>query len=462
MRGDDVLFVSGGDDHQTYVVTTAYRLGREPAELAQSCNDEIKETLRAADVEMDAFTTPNAPYREHIGGFFADLYERGVLETRKWSFPWSPGTSRYLLEAFSAGFCPSCLTPTSGAICEECGHPNDVASLLYSYAPGTADESLEYRPVEILVLPLEKHRARIRDHFERHSSAMRPHVLRFVKELLAKPLPDFPVTYPADWGVPVPIPGFEDQVVNVWAEMLPGLIWMTDDAVQRAGIAESGSPWDTDSGWELVQFLGFDNTFYFSFAHLALALGHGEILTTQAIVTNEFYLLENTKFSTSRRHLIWARDLVERYGADHVRFYLSLTNPETQQTNFAENEFVDVLRQRLHVPLRRIEEALQVSQSDGSASETAQNIVATYSDGMRRAYELETFSLREAARLTANLLGLIADRCTADPGLALIGLAAIAAETEPLMPTFSGSLSRALNQAGAEKPPALLELLPEI
>src|SRR5262249_45008060 len=158
----------------------------------------------------------------------------------------------------------------------------------------------------------------------------RPHVLRFVEEMLDRPLRDFPVSYPGEWGIPLTIPGFESQVVNVWAEMLPGLVYMTEVGLANGSRPPSPDAWARSSGYDLVQFLGYDNTFSFSFAHLGLLFAHDKWIEPTAIVTNEFYHLDNSKFSTSRRHLIWARDLVTRYGVDNVRFYLGINNPELQ------------------------------------------------------------------------------------------------------------------------------------
>ncbi|WP_030607912.1 class I tRNA ligase family protein [Streptomyces sclerotialus] len=458
--GHTALYASGGDDHQTYVVTTAQRLGLEPAALAARSHQEITATLAAAGIDIDAFTTPDDAYRDLVRDFFAGLHRAGKLVPRTWTFPYCAETGRYLLEAFATGHCPECLTATCGAICENCGHPNDVTSLLFATSTGAATAATEPREVEILVLPLEEYREQFTAFYAEHRATMRPHVLRFVDEMLSRPLPDFPVTYPADWGVPAGIDGFDGQVFNVWAEMLPGLIHMAETA--RAGRAPEQTPgvWDKDSGFELVQFLGYDNTFYFSFAHLGLALAHGGLVTPTAIVTNEFYHLDGAKFSTSRRHLIWARDLVAKHGADSVRFYLALGNPEHQPANFTEREFTDAVRTRLHEPLAAVCRAL--APHTGQRIETSQDAaqpLERYRSRMRRAFTLETFSLRTAADATANLLALLAERAADDPGLAVQGLRELAAEAAPLMPGLCARVeSRYAAAPGAV--PDLADLLP--
>lgn len=444
MLGHTALYASGGDDHQTYVVTTAQRLGLDPVELAARCNEEIRETLALARIDIDAFTSPDDDYRTEVRAFFTGLYRTGELERRTWTFPYCTTTGRFLLEAFATGHCPECLVATCGAICENCGHPNDAGSLLFASSTGTAAgaATTEPREVEILVLPLERYRERFTDFYRSHAATMRPHVLRFVEEMLARPLPDFPVTYPAQWGIPAGIDGFEGQVFNVWAEMLPALRVMSETARARRTPGHHGDVWDADSGFELVQFLGYDNTFYFSLAHLGLSFAHGGLLTPTAIVTNEFYHLEGAKFSTSRRHLIWARDLVGTYGADNVRFHLALDNPEHQTADFTVAGFTTAVRTRLHEPLTALATAL--APHTGRPAPVRPDITALldrYRDRMRRAYTLETFSLRQAAETTANLLALLAARAGEDPALAVEGVRVLAEQAAPLVPDLAAALA---------------------
>ncbi|MGK5638177.1 class I tRNA ligase family protein [Streptomyces sp. URMC 126] len=444
MLGHTVLYVCGGDDHQTYVVTTAERLGTTPEALAARCTHDIRETLRAARVSVDTFTGPDEPYRARVRGFFRDLYRAGRLVRRTWTFPYDPRTGRHLLEGFATGYCPECLAETCGAICETCGHPNEPGTLLHTAPTGgrPAPAAVTSRDVTVLVLPLEDHRARIEAFYARRRSTMRPHVLRFVDEMLARPLPDFPVSYPADWGIPVPVDGFPGQVLNVWAEMLPGLMHMA--ATARAGHDPEGTVpdvWARDSGHELVQFLGYDNTFHFALAHLGLTLAHGGLAEPAAIVTNEFLHLDGAKFSTSRGHLVWARDVLARHGADAVRFHLALTHPEHQPANYTEAEFLTTVEARLHRPLAALHAAADHAGDRPAPPDTATTeVLGRYRDRMLHAYSMETFSLRQAAETTAHLLALLAARAAADPDAARYGLRAVAVWAAPLLPDLAGEL----------------------
>ncbi|WP_019927287.1 class I tRNA ligase family protein [Nocardia sp. BMG111209] len=421
MLGHTVKYVSGVDDHQTYVVTTAQGLGREPGEFAAHCGADIRETLRVAGIDMDVLRTPDAAYRADVAGFFAELYDKGALARREWVFRYEPDTGRHRLEAFAPGYCRTCLATVCGTVCELCGHPGGPGPLY-------GEDGTVARTVPILVLPLEDYRERFVRFYTDRRDTVRPHVLRFVTEMLSRPLPDFPITYPADWGIPVTLDGYGGQVFNAWAEMLPGLVRSATD-VWRAG-----------SGYELVQFLGYDNTFYFSLAHLALTFAHGGLILPTAIVTNEFYHLDGAKFSTSRRHVIGARDLVVRHGADDARFYLALTNPELQTSDFSDAQFRHTVRTRLHDPLNAIAAALEPL-SGRPVPGTAYPLLDGYRDRMRQAYSLPDFSIRRAAETTANLLALLAERTCAEPALGVHGLRAIAVWAAPLVPELAARIA---------------------
>ena len=451
LLGHEVIYLSSGDDHQTYVVTRAEKLGVEPYALAARCNEEILYTLRAGDIDTDSFSAPDKHYIEDVQQFFSTLEQRGIICDKKVIFPYSKSQQRYLFEAYVSGICPECYSSTAGAICETCGHPNDANSLMFpSFGSAVDGEDIEYRTITIKVLPLEKYRSAIIAFYQQKKTVMRPHLRTFLDEMLSSPLEDFPITYPSHWGIRAPFSGYENQVLNVWAEMLPGLIHMTAKVSPDA-------LWQPKSGYQLVQFMGFDNSYYFSLVHLALQLAQGDLVTPTAIITNEFFHLENQKFSTSRAHLIWAVDLLKDYGNDNVRFFLALVNPETQTTNFSEKEFIEAVKQKLHTPLAQIAQVITQNPFD-EMDVTDQHIHFTrYAERMTRLYSLETFSLRQAAEATAQLLRLLSDKANSTSlegagtitnnlrAFVSLGLCYISHFAKPLMPAFCERLKQAIH-----------------
>ncbi|WP_462183145.1 class I tRNA ligase family protein, partial [Klebsiella variicola] len=148
----------------------------------------------------------------------------------------------------------------------------------------------------------------------------RPHILQLMDELFSRELIDFPITYPISWGLPSRFPGTEGQVLNAWAEGMAASMYC--NACGEKVLSPVDATWRAETGNRLVYFLGFDNSYFWGVTHLALLMAHeGKYILPGSIVPNEFYELENAKFSTSRGHLIWARDLVRDLPRDYARFY---------------------------------------------------------------------------------------------------------------------------------------------
>lgn len=433
LLGDEVIYVSGSDNHQTYVVTSAAKLNTTPEQLAEENHQNILSTLKKADIAIDYYGKPTPDYCDFVQTFFSQLDEKGLIKRKVYRFPVNPESGRLELEAYAQGFCPECYVETCGAICETCGHPNDPATLITSSSLNN-----ETQEVSVAVLPLENYREEIEQYYQSHAKSMRPHVIRFVNEMLSRPLPDFPITYPADWGISAPLAGLDKQVYNVWAEMYPALLKFidhTNDSLDDDFSMAKGS------NNQLVQFLGYDNTFYFSIVHLALSFAAGNVNSPASIVTNEFFHLENQKFSTSRRHLIWARDLADRCGSDNLRLGLSLNNPEHQVANFTESEFNEVLTTQFHQPMKDIVDTLNgLSSTPVSFSEHDRALFEQFAARMERSFSKDTFSLREASHTLINILGFIRSLTQSshpNTAQALLGLHYFAFYSNPIIPKLS-------------------------
>lgn len=479
MRGANVLYVSSADTNQSYVVTTAERKGRDPFALAASCHREMVTTLADGRIAVDAFNEPDARHSALVQDFMRVVDQRGHVKRKIKRLPFSNAEGRFLFESFVAGHCPECWAPTAGAICETCGHPNDSASLELSRAARSV-EPLAYRDVEIAVLEMETFRPQLERFYREKRGSWRPHVVEFVFEMLARPLPDYPLTYPSDWGIPAPFAGCEGQVVNVWAEMLPGLVNSTAEAIHLAGGArEAGAAmWRAESPARLVQFLGFDNSFFFAMVHPVLAWAHGDCKIVDTILTNEFFELDHFKFSTSKNHLIWARDLLLERPVDLVRYHLALANPEHQKSNFS-REAMDVLvNVRLLVPFSDALDGLARAgahlkcidtplQADAATAVRLERVLSRFA----RFHEIETFSPQRIAEHLSQLLVRISagarhivegrlspvEACAEYAFLAGAVRVVLPAAASPLMPDFARRLAVALEAGDACRWPDALE-----
>lgn len=473
-RGRDAIYVSSADDNQSYVVTTAINQGKDPRWLAAYFADRIRETLAKASISVDAFTSPDARHTELVQSFFRRLYQEGKFKRKRKTVLYCEDRDHYAFESYLAGTCPHCIAPTAGAICETCGHPNDAATILDPVSSLDPAYRLLPREVDVMVFELEAWREPLRRFYADKWRDWRPHLLRLVEELLEGPLPDYPVTYISDWGIAAPFPGFEGHVLNVWAEMLPGLMRTAEYVEDSAGRADADgeSLWHPDSGNRIVQFIGYDNSFFFAVVHVALALASdGRVMPPYAILTNEFYELDNFKFSTSKNNVIWARDLLDRRTVDETRFFLALSNPENQTANFTEQTMDRLVAARLTGPWQRLSSALaELAAGSGPAAgrtlpvgAETRALVAKLVRTFERYYEIETFSMQRSAETLSQLIGWLARRAQSladevgrgvKPSLERVAtpfafLSVLPGLAHPLLPDFSARLDRALGGSGA-------------
>ena len=441
--GHEAAYISSGDDNQTYLVTTGALEGRAPAAVADDYYGRISRSLHLARIELDAFNRPDAAHARFVGAFFAKLHAAGELVIRDSACLFCEECRAFLFEGYVGGGCPTCFEQTRGNICEVCGHPNDPVDLIEPYCAQDRRHRLVRQTAPGLFLPLERYRADFERFYARTDVVWRTHVLELVHQLLAARLPDFRLTYPGSWGIPVAMPGLSGQTFNAWGEMLPGLI---------NSFALAGAALDPDAAWcrfdpappqtQLVQFFGFDNSFFFAFAHLGLLFASGHrCIRPKALVTNEFYELENLKFSTSLKHAIWVGDFLERHDADLVRFYLAYTNPELQRTSFVEAEMRAWLSENVLRPWERVRGA-----AGGGFDDTAARCrFDAYSARIEGHYGVECFSLRQAARVVVQALHWLS-LADAAPSPAI--LSAFAVFCGPIMPRFAAELAASLGLSG--------------
>jgi methionyl-tRNA synthetase len=245
-------------------------------------------------------------------------------------------------------------------------------------------------------------------------------------------LPEVPVTFPGDWGVRAPFPGTPGQVFYPWVEAMPASIYATWWSAQRLAEQDGGTPapgtsgtpapgavdeyWRAEHDAELVYFHGYDNVYHWALMDLVFLMAHGDrYVLPSSNVCNEFYDLDGEKFSTSRGHLIWSADLLAEVPRDLVRFYLALTAPEFQRSNFSVDAMRAVTTRRLIDPWNRLADGLSLALVGMGVPGDTMAPLPTTAAGRQRAaamaqrfrlcYELSNFSMTRAAETVLNQLG---------------------------------------------------------
>jgi methionyl-tRNA synthetase len=467
MRGNHSVYLTSSDDHQSYVVSTAKRQGRDPAELARSCAEEIRATLAAAEIEVDCFTASlgNGAHAGAVRDFFLLLEASGLLVTKDHAALRCRRCSQPLFESFATGRCPHCGEVAAGNLCEACGRINDPLDLVEPSCTLCGGEPAIV-PFRGIFLELEPLRGRLEEFWGSRTS-WRPHLRALCESLLAQPLPDYPVSYPTTWGVPVPLDGFAGQAINVWLEMYPGMIQTARTYCERESDADLARRL-SDGELSLVQFLGYDNGFFNAVLHPALALGlGGNQPLPEHVITNEFYLLGAEKFSTSRDHAIWGPEALAEVDADSLRYHLSRTNPEHWQTGFSSAELLRTERDEMRGAWDAAVEALfglaagSAPSPPGEPDLQVRGLVGWATASLERFYDVGQFSLRRASAVLDDYVracGEYAIRAQVEdppPGApsravgAISLLKSLAVFAEPLMPALARQLRQRLGAEGA-------------
>lgn len=406
LRGHQAVYLSFGDDHQSFVVTTAIRRGMQPAELVEQATETIKSTLQAANIKVDLYLTAleNQRYIEFVQGFFKDLYDQGVLKEKVAPILYCNDCERYLFESFVKGNCPYCGDGCVGNLCEACGRVNDPTELTDPVC-SVCQAQPELREYKGLFFPFDNYRERMAE-FYAGRTHWRKHQLELCRTVTSAPMADYPASYPTSWGIPVPVEGFDGQAINVWFEMFAG-----HRAVIRAWSEQAGTPELAEKlergEATLVQFCGFDNTSCNALLHAGIGIAtEGRFVPPPHVITNEFYLLDGEKFSTSRNHAIWGGDILKNVQADELRYYVSRTNPEHMQTSFSYREFGAQVEQDLvGVWNKAINGFLQLAHAEPDGVVPTDQVLDLKAKGLllwaktqlERSYDIEQFSLRQAS-----------------------------------------------------------------
>lgn len=334
MRGREVYHLTGSDDYQSYVRSLARKQERNESYICTHYASRIREVLDLFKVEHDNFlqTAEDQEYSEYVKQRFNDIKDK--LDLKDVSVPYDNKLNQYLYEADIGGKCPTCDNPTNGNICEDCGEPNSCLDLKESKSnitflvPG-------YRDLVQYSLPLHEYHDQILLHLDK--SNVRPRVRLLAEKILKRKGFDVSLTHPEIWGVKLGDENVPNQSIWVWVNMLYGFLYAIEKITHK-----QGKSWEkVKDNCEIVHFFGYDNSFYYTVLYPALLeLSYPGLKASFSYIHNEFYLLNNQKFSTSRNHAIWGREILNEDTVDIIRYFLSKTRAENKQTNFNMSELI--------------------------------------------------------------------------------------------------------------------------
>jgi methionyl-tRNA synthetase len=351
LKGDDVLMVSGTDEHGTPVMVTADREGVSPREIGERYNKLIREDLRDLGISYDCFTrTTTQNHARVTTDIFRTLYEHGWLIEQTTLGAFSASTGNTLPDRYIEGTCPICgYTQARGDQCDNCGNQLDPVDLIEprSIIDGTTPE---FRETTHLFLNLPAFADRLRPWIEEKTS-WRPNVRNFSLSLVENVKPRA-MTRDIDWGIPVPVEGYpaETKRIYVWFDAVIGYLSAAVECTASRGSPEAWREWWQNQDSTHAYFMGKDNIVFHTVIWPSMLLGYDQggelgagkdtLHLPDEVVASEFLTMEGKQLSTSRAIAIYVRDVLERYDPDPVRYFLTAAGPETQDTDFTWAEFL--------------------------------------------------------------------------------------------------------------------------
>ncbi len=338
-KGNEVLMVSGSDQHGTPITIAAEQQGRKPGEVANLYHQQFLESWQKLGISFDLFTsTDTANHAEVTHDIFLTLLDKGYIYKSSMSQPFCPQCRRFLPDRYIEGTCPYCHSPTArGDQCDDCSQPMNAADLIDPRCRQCGAPP-QFKDSEHFFLKLTAFQDRLAD-WAKKQEQWRPNVFMLTQRYLKEGLRDRAITRDIDWGVPVPVTGFENKRIYVWFEAVIGYLSATKEWTKSTGDEEKWrSFWQGEV--KSYYFIGKDNIPFHTLIWPAMLMGYGDLNLPYDIPANEFLTIEGKKLSTSRNWAVWLPDYLSRYDPDPLRYLLSINMPETGDTDFSWHEFI--------------------------------------------------------------------------------------------------------------------------
>ncbi len=355
LAGNQVIMVSGSDSHGTPVTVRADTEGSTPVEVYERFHTGFLELFGKLGLSYDLFTSTHTDNHLRVSqAIFLALLQNGYLYTESQQQWYAPAQKRFLPDRYVEGTCYLCGYPNArGDQCDGCGELLDATQLIdpRSKIDGSTPE---LRHTEHYYLNLGKLQPQIEDFLRQRESYWRPNVLRqSLGQMQANALHGRAITRDLDWGVPVPVEGWEGKRLYVWFEAVIGYLSAAIEWARLQDTPDAWHDWWTNPEARGYYFIGKDNIPFHAVIWPAQLIGAGEwfsqifeerphapLTLPYDVPANEFMNLEGKKISGSRNWAVWGLDFLSRYDPDALRYYLTINMPESKDTDWDWEGFV--------------------------------------------------------------------------------------------------------------------------
>jgi methionyl-tRNA synthetase len=342
LKGEDVVMVSGSDEHGTPVEVESIKRGISPKELTDKNHARLSTLLKQWEISFDNYTrTENPVHKEFVKKTLTEIYDNGYIFTQETEMLYCEKCSRFLPDRYVEGKCPYCgYERARGDQCENCGRLLETTLLVEPYCAICHGKPV-VRKTKHWYFDLPKLSEKIGEFLERNDR-LASNTKNFSLSLIAEGLKPRAITRDVSWGIPAPFPGAEDKSIYVWVEAVLGYVSATIEYFKNQGEPEGWKEYWFDKEARTYYFIGKDNIPFHTIILPALLLASGEGYNLPWNVSaTEFLQFKGEKASKSQRVGIYIDEALELFPADYWRYFLMATRPEAKDSNFSWDIFIE-------------------------------------------------------------------------------------------------------------------------
>ena len=342
LKGEEVMFIGGSDEHGVPVTQRARKEGITPQQVVDRYHKMIKDSFEEFGISFDVYSrTTSKTHHQFASDFFRKLYDDGKLIEKTTKQFYDEQTGTFKTDRDIVGECPHCHAEANGDQCEKCGRDLDPTELINPRSKESGAK-LILKDTTNWFLPLNEYEGWLKEWILEGHKEWRSNVYGQCKSWLDMELQPRAMTRDLDWGIPVPVEGAEGKVLYVWFDAPIGYISNTKELCES-----NPERWGTWQQWwqqedtRLVHFIGKDNIVFHCIIFPVMMKAHGDYIMPDNVPANEFLNLEGDKISTSRNWAVWLHEyLVDFPGKqDVLRYALTASAPETKDNDFTWAEF---------------------------------------------------------------------------------------------------------------------------
>lgn len=418
LKGREVMFVGGSDEHGVPVTIRAKKEGITVQDVVDRYHGIIKKSFEDFGISFDVYSrTTSDIHHKFASDFFRKLYDDGKLVEKTEEQYCDAVTGEFLTDRNIVGTCPRCGAEGAyGDQCEKCGATLSPSELINPTNKNNPGNPLELRATKNWYLPLGDYQEWLKKWILEGHKEWRSNVYGQCKSWLDMDLQPRAMTRDLDWGIPVPVEGAEGKVLYVWFDAPIGYISNTkelcDNEPEKWGTWQK---WWQDEGSRLIHFIGKDNIVFHCLIFPTMLKAHGGYILPDNVPSNEFLNLEGNKISTSKNYAVWLNEYLEELPnrQDELRYVLTANAPETKDNDFTWADFQARCNNELVAVYGNfVNRALQLTQKyyDGivpECGELTDNDRAALSEfaSVKEKVEalLENFKFRDAQKEAMNL-----------------------------------------------------------